>query len=657
MSTPATGNGTRTKADFERAGAKPEAPPVLPDNISAALRDRAQWVCWRYQRVVNSRGEGRWTKAPVNPRNGRNAKANDPSTWGTFDAALAWHRAHPDDTDGIGIMLADGLVGIDLDDCLDADGSLKPWAAPLVADLNSYTDRSPSGTGVKVIGLGGWPGRNGGAKAHRRPCGDGEVEGYDERRFFVVTGHPQPGTPAEVNQVFDAVTRLYARVFTAAAKTGSTPSPRAAANGNGRAAGRNGLPFRVRADGECDPSSDDGLIKLAGRAKNGEKFRALWGGSTAGYKSPSEADAALCGLLAFWTGGDRERIDRLFRASGLYREEKWGAREDYRERTLDFVLEGRTEFYTPRVALVRMRGGGDPADGRSANGRAAGCPGSNGHCAPAGAPTVEQPEGKPTIHAMILAFFGRKYDPIFRRRSGAATTIYSRSLGRDVRASEACYSANGTFIESLAGAKDAPRYRDELPRAYRLWAPVAWTDLVDGLDDEQEGAEVADAAQEEFRAKVADALHTPVSFGRHYDKDDPGGEGTDTQRRSLIEWCLIWAKPGSWKKARLLAWTKLEGGDGPRESRLRVAVRPEVFGQLAKGCELSRLGQNKFTRLAERYGVGAAQKAGGRRVVELTPEFIQSLLVAPVDKWTEKTPHAGAPASDPGKTSERPEHA
>ena len=39
------------------------------------------------------------------------------------------------------------------------------------------------------------------------------------------------------------------------------------------------------------------------------------------YASQSEADLALCSHLAFWTGRTRARIDRLFRSSGLYREE------------------------------------------------------------------------------------------------------------------------------------------------------------------------------------------------------------------------------------------------------------------------------------------------------------------------------------------------
>jgi len=76
--------------------------------------------------------------------------------------------------------------------------------------------------------------------------------------------------------------------------------------------------------------SDDEILEKAKNAENGEKFRRLWIGDTAGYPSHSEADLALAGLLAFWTGGDRRRIDHPFRRSKRYRE-KW-------ERTINKAL-------------------------------------------------------------------------------------------------------------------------------------------------------------------------------------------------------------------------------------------------------------------------------------------------------------------------------
>jgi hypothetical protein len=63
---------------------------------------------------------------------------------------------------------------------------------------------------------------------------------------------------------------------------------------------------------------------------------------------------ALCGMLAFWTGGDNAKMDTLFRQSGLYRE-KWD-REDYRDRTITEALNGKTEFYQTPKTVKRTDG-------------------------------------------------------------------------------------------------------------------------------------------------------------------------------------------------------------------------------------------------------------------------------------------------------------
>jgi hypothetical protein len=80
--------------------------------------------------------------------------------------------------------------------------------------------------------------------------------------------------------------------------------------------------------------SDAELVARAQSARDGDKFSRLWAGDTSQYGDDhSRADPALCALLAFWTGCDPERMDRLFRQSGLMRE-KWD-RSDYRERTIN----------------------------------------------------------------------------------------------------------------------------------------------------------------------------------------------------------------------------------------------------------------------------------------------------------------------------------
>jgi len=60
---------------------------------------------------------------------------------------------------------------------------------------------------------------------------------------------------------------------------------------------------------------------------------------------------ALCCLLAFWTGGDHQQIDRLFRQSGLLRD-KWDEvhyadGSTYGEKTIERAVASISEFYDP----------------------------------------------------------------------------------------------------------------------------------------------------------------------------------------------------------------------------------------------------------------------------------------------------------------------
>jgi len=73
-------------------------------------------------------------------------------------------------------------------------------------------------------------------------------------------------------------------------------------------------------DRSCQKSySNDEIIRYLSKKKS-----LLWMGSWAAdsYQSQSEADLALCSHLSYWTGNDQERVDRLFRQSGLMRK-KW----------------------------------------------------------------------------------------------------------------------------------------------------------------------------------------------------------------------------------------------------------------------------------------------------------------------------------------------
>jgi len=295
-------------------------------------------VCWRYDWR-----DDEWTKLPVDATTGRPASSTDAETWTSFANALAYHDRDGTDTDGVGFVVHDEdlVAGLDLDDCRDPDaGELEDWAADVVDAVDTYAEVSPSGTGLRLFGFGFVP--EGGNRGDVDGA-DGHVELYDSGRYLTVTGHKLVDAADDsVNQVNDAIADVHAEYIAENATLED-----AVANGGVET----GTPDANPGDdaGDSVPFDDTDLVDRAKAAENGAKFTRLWNGDTSGYPSQSEADLALCGLLAFWTGGDRDQMDRLFRRSGLMRA-KWDEdRGDrtYGERTIAKALEGRTDYYDP----------------------------------------------------------------------------------------------------------------------------------------------------------------------------------------------------------------------------------------------------------------------------------------------------------------------
>ena len=274
------------------------------EELPAALVDRPQWVCWR----VENRSTGSDpTKVPVDPETDGYASTTDPSTWSSFQTARE-HAVATDVVDGIGVVFSpqDPFVGVDLDDCRDPETNARTERATAIIDrLDSYTEVSPSGTGSHVIVQGDLPeGRN------RRS----DVEMYDTGRYFTVTGDYADGTPETVSERTTALTAVHDDYVVPDGSESSAPDTGSRSERKSNA--------DTSSNSAVEALSDEALLERAKQAANGEQFTRLWNGSTAGYESHSEADMALCCHLAFWTGGDAARIDRLVRRSGLSRE-KW----------------------------------------------------------------------------------------------------------------------------------------------------------------------------------------------------------------------------------------------------------------------------------------------------------------------------------------------
>jgi len=282
-------------------------------SVPKELQDGRRFVCWREE----SRN-GKPTKVPVNARTGSEAASDNPETWSTLAEAVAFHQTHRERLQGVGRMFdpADGVIGVDFDDCLDDRGSIIPGhvASEWLPRLNSYSEISPSGRGVKVwlkahLDLDG--------KTGRRNARQG-VEIYRERRYFTLTGRRLPQFSSNVEERQSVVEVFYPSIFNAKKSAAVIPTP---------------SPPPTTTDAE--------ILRRASEAHNGSKFRALWAGDLNGRGSQSEADAALCSMLWFWTG-DREAVRRLFSQSVLGQREKWTARPDYQKTTLDLSCQDET---------------------------------------------------------------------------------------------------------------------------------------------------------------------------------------------------------------------------------------------------------------------------------------------------------------------------
>jgi hypothetical protein len=161
--------------------------------VPASLAELDQWIVWRYEQ----RDGGKPTKVPYQI-NGSHASSTDTKTWCSWDEALKTWQQDPRRWSGIGFVFSPGdpYFGIDLDDCIDAAGKLKPWAQPIMERFSeSYAEISPSGRGIKIWGNGRLPG---GGTAF--PLGDGGVEIYDQARYFTVTGNHWAGEMLDVEE-------------------------------------------------------------------------------------------------------------------------------------------------------------------------------------------------------------------------------------------------------------------------------------------------------------------------------------------------------------------------------------------------------------------------------------------------------------------------
>lgn len=186
---------------------------IQPNKIPIPLRKMPNWVLWK---SIMRDGSDKPTKLPYQV-NGEMAKSDDASTWNTFEAV--WHRFQKGGYSGIGLMFPEdrSLCGIDLDGCRNPEtGEMAPWARAIVERFSTYTEVSPSKTGVKLWIVGQSPfesGRKVELANELKMCEEKSpgIEVYDHKRYFAVTGLRVRGPvePQERQDKIQWLTDLY----------------------------------------------------------------------------------------------------------------------------------------------------------------------------------------------------------------------------------------------------------------------------------------------------------------------------------------------------------------------------------------------------------------------------------------------------------------
>lgn len=289
------------------------------NNIPQQLKDLPNWNLWKLEAPEKEGGKPR--KVPYQP-NGKEAKSNDSSTWATFEEVVkVWNKGK---YEGIGFQFGNSpYCGYDQDNCI-VDGILSAEAWEVVDELDSYTELSQSGKGIHVI-------------VEAKKLGDKcrnikrEQEIYDNGRGFWITGKRIEGTPPTIEKRQVELEGVYNKVFPTKTPTATKATAQ--------------LPQQQPPQQHQQHLSENEIVKLILKSKNGSKFENLYNGDISDHNNNhSSADQAFCNMLAFYTK-EFNTIDSIVRSSGLYRE-KWD-RQDYKARTINKAISECSGTYNP----------------------------------------------------------------------------------------------------------------------------------------------------------------------------------------------------------------------------------------------------------------------------------------------------------------------
>jgi P4 family phage/plasmid primase-like protien len=181
----------RDSVDKPRTHGNP--PRDLQESLARHIKHLRHWVVWKWEKNE----QGKWTKPPFIATSLNKAKNNDRTTWRNYEQACT--AVENDEADGIGFnLLGTNVAAFDIDNCRDPEtGELHPYAIDLVRRANSYTEITPSGTGLRIIGTAS------DRYLHRKLTGPQvSVEFYRNcERYITISNAPLEGVTTELNDI------------------------------------------------------------------------------------------------------------------------------------------------------------------------------------------------------------------------------------------------------------------------------------------------------------------------------------------------------------------------------------------------------------------------------------------------------------------------
>ena len=299
----------------------PEEVIKMNDNFMD-LKEQRIWLCWNFREK-----DGRKTKVPIAASGEKTGTDEAHSgTWVTFGEAKK--AAEKRRYSGVGFVIPKGYFFLDIDHREWDD----PYIKMMLERFGSYAEKSVSGEGLHIYGKCDFSQipteeKSGRRKLHRKYYQKNPGNGTElyigglTNRFAVFTGNIIQDKPLKdcTNAVLVTLEKDMARA--------AQPKPPL----------KKSEIIQNIINGGAEKADCSDLIRKLQKQRNGERFRRLFDkGDLSDYCSHSEADLALCCMIAFWSGNNPDLIDSVFRKSALYRE-KW-ERDDYREETISKAI-------------------------------------------------------------------------------------------------------------------------------------------------------------------------------------------------------------------------------------------------------------------------------------------------------------------------------